>query len=376
VSEFATSFFAPHFDYLSSLSVSCSLSSSRVSLSLTTKNLLNSSDLIYTAKILPCLNLCKSKLDFKTLFSASQAHGAAYLAGAVLNSFFSFCSSRGCNGDYVNDDGDDCKVAGQVLHLLGSGLIHSDIVTGLACAKALECAFDLGTGGSAAASSGEIKNACDKVLVNLEEGIGKVSGGIHIPPQRLMNKTNQNILQFGHGDHHDATRVIGLITAAGYTLNFAACAVGTTAASTTKCVDSLFKILGSDAYKKENEVAIKVGEALALYSLTAAAAAAADVDDDEDFDYEKVSSTGDLATMPPHLYVIFRLLRRELLSNLPQTRTATVSAMFVVVAKATELAALEGPVDGSKEKKEGGKFVGAVLHFLSELQVRERGPNP
>ena len=200
-----------------------------------------------------------------------------------------------------------------VLGLLGQGVLHSDQYVSVACAVGLETALSARPHDSL---TEKIADVLPKVLVNLTE---------------MVNR-------FGNGDHHDATRVSGLARACGTVLS-STTPLGPDANLTSArdgCVECLFGLLGSDSYKKENEVALTCGEALATYAdctrVKGSGAAAAELRGlDEAFDPNYA------ATLPFYKYVIYRALTKEFQAHNPQTRTATVSVIFALVVRASEV---------------------------------------
>lgn len=90
-----------------------------------------------------------------------------------------------------------------------------------------------------------------------------------------LQKVAEALRKYGNGDNVDVPRVFKLAKSAG------CCLAATTARSGTasqpssagenlgsarlKCVDALFLMLGSAAYRKDEEVALATGEALAVY---------------------------------------------------------------------------------------------------------------
>ena len=67
--------------------------------------------------------------------------------------------------------------------------------------------------------------------------------------------------KFGHGDRMNAPRVLKLIEPAGLSV-----AVSVGLSERSDCVDALFKLLGSDAFRKDEEIGLAIGEALALFA--------------------------------------------------------------------------------------------------------------
>lgn len=65
----------------------------------------------------------------------------------------------------------------------------------------------------------------------------------------------------------NAPRVLKLAEPAGLVLAATAASSGSqTATARSECVDALFKLLGSDAFRKDEEIALSVGESLATFA--------------------------------------------------------------------------------------------------------------
>lgn len=109
-----------------------------------------------------------------------------------------------------------------------------------------------------------------------------------------LTKLALGLSKFGNGDRTSAPRVLKLIEPAGLAIAAVAAAHWNDTSmqsAKSECVDALVKLLGSDAFRKDEEIALSVGEALATYAAAfptteASAEAAANewpADMDEDF---------------------------------------------------------------------------------------------
>jgi hypothetical protein len=67
--------------------------------------------------------------------------------------------------------------------------------------------------------------------------------------------------RFGDGDRVNAPRVLKLIEPSGLSISIAA-----GSSERSNCVDALFKLLGSGAFRKDEEIGLAVGEALATFA--------------------------------------------------------------------------------------------------------------
>jgi len=152
-----------------------------------------------------------------------------------------------------------------------------------------------------------------------------------------LSKLSEAIRIYGNGETIDIPRVSKLTRSAGM------CLAATTATTTVDsslgdarliCVESLFLLLGSTSFRKDEEVALWAGEALAeycdAYSPLNVAWPSSEVDWPEE-DSEEFARK-----LPPHQQVIYKLLRRARLESNPQKRTASGPALCAVVARAAK----------------------------------------
>lgn len=80
----------------------------------------------------------------------------------------------------------------------------------------------------------------------------------------VLERIASAVGKFGNGDRVNSPRVTKLVEPAGLALAVAAAFPGLQIApARTECVDALINLLGSDAFRKDEEVALSVGEALA-----------------------------------------------------------------------------------------------------------------
>eukprot|EP00537_Pseudo-nitzschia_pungens_P002169 CAMPEP_0172363244 /NCGR_PEP_ID=MMETSP1060-20121228/6658_1 /TAXON_ID=37318 /ORGANISM="Pseudo-nitzschia pungens, Strain cf. cingulata" /LENGTH=2421 /DNA_ID=CAMNT_0013085947 /DNA_START=205 /DNA_END=7470 /DNA_ORIENTATION=- len=211
----------------------------------------------------------------------------------------------------IASDAATCETACNLWKRLGSALSHKDDLIGnVFCdAIALSCS-GAGAGGSAPA-----------LYERLQPGMTSLLTSIAI----ALNK-------FGHGDCVNAPRVLKLIDPTGLALG-----ASSGVPEQSDCVSALFRLLGSDAFRKDEEIGLAIGEALALY---AEAYAAVDADSSSSTDTEDWPLTMDEAfakSLSPPGKVIFTLLRTAKSTSNNHKRRACASALLAVVARATRL---------------------------------------
>lgn len=207
------------------------------------------------------------------------------------------------------------KSASQFLDHLGTGVQHSDEVVCNACADGLSSAFNY-TSADAPILDARLYGGTASALTNLAAALLKYSGS---------NST-------------DAPRTSKLAVATGLCLAASTSGAGAKSDSPSvdlgparlSCVDALFSLLGSPAFRADEEVALVAGEALALYADTPVGAVwSSEVSEwPKDFD-EKQSKE-----LPPFQHALFELIRKTYASNSPHKRTACSAALLGIVGRA------------------------------------------
>ena len=77
----------------------------------------------------------------------------------------------------------------------------------------------------------------------------------------VLNSLASALNKFGHGDRINVPRLLKLIEPTGLSIAVSSCL-----AERLECVGALFKLLGSEAFRKDEEISLVVGEALALFA--------------------------------------------------------------------------------------------------------------
>jgi proteasome component ECM29 len=207
-----------------------------------------------------------------------------------------------------------------ILEVLGRGTLHQDEIIGNACSDSIAIALSY-EGNDAPILTPCLYPASTHLLIQ-------------------MGKANR---KFAQGDTMNASRCLKVAVAAGISL----------AATTTSnhpgngenkltqslgavrldCVDSLFDQLGSAAFRKEEEMALIAGEALACYADAFCPRKDVWASQEREWprDYNEQFSKG----LPPHEHVLYVLIRREFAASSPQKRTAVALALLAITARAT-----------------------------------------
>jgi proteasome component ECM29 len=140
-----------------------------------------------------------------------------------------------------------------MIWLLGDGVLHKDDIIGNAFADGLSIALSYETNDAPILDNRLFKGST-QALIKLSNALRK----------------------YGNGDHTDAPRALKVVRSAGICL--AATTSGAGCVSETddpdqclgparlQCVEALFLMLGSTSFRKDEEIALVAGEALAFYA--------------------------------------------------------------------------------------------------------------
>jgi len=198
-------------------------------------------------------------------------------------------------------------MASNLLNRIGSALTNADDMIGNVFCDAISLSC---SGRSALELHESLKPGMTSVLKNITIALNK----------------------FGHGDRMNAPRVLKLIEPTGLS-------IGISSGLTVRpdCVTALFKLLGSDAFRKDEEIGLAIGEALALFA--------------ESYNTAKIESSAIIGTgdwpldmdetfaknLSPPSQVVYTLLRTAKSTSNNHKRRACASALLAVVAGATRL---------------------------------------
>ncbi len=210
-------------------------------------------DWVNKSHILRALKICGKKLsDMQTeVFQVSEVHGAAFLGARCCRAFRVLYSKKESD---ATASVDECwNLIDSIIDSLGRGTLNSDETVGNAFSLALSIALSF-DGNDAPLLDTRIYAGTTSVLTSLDTALRK----------------------YGNGDHTDEARASSLANAAGIVLAASTSAAGFVADNSTpnrnvgpariQCVDALFSLIGSNAFRKDPEIALVAGEALSDYA--------------------------------------------------------------------------------------------------------------
>ena len=254
------------------------------------------------ARVDQTLTACVPKLAFDHLFNAVHSHGAAHLASHTLSALLeSACEPPAAT----------LKLIHAIMESLSAGVKSSDNYVSLACSRSLALVF-----------------AHPAPPVYLTTLCGEFAGA--------FKALASVIIKYSKGDLVDVPRCAVYLESSGPILR-ASSAAGYDAASFARereaLLDSLYETLGGEAFKKDNEIVMSAGRALADYAdcTHCAVTAPPPLHLDEAFS-EATAKELDFCAE-----TIYRLFTQQLASSNPSKRTAGISVLFMLVVRAHEL---------------------------------------
>ena len=181
------------------------------------------------------MSICASEIVNST---SIRLHGAAFLGATCVRAFRL----------HPSNSVDTCwDLACKILQALGDGTLNSDEIISNSFADGLAIALSY--------------SADDAPILDERLYAGTTAA---------LVKLATSLRKYGNGDHADATRTTKLVHAAGICLASSTSGAGSTGsnlgAARLDCVEALFSLLGSTAFRKDEEIALFTGEALACYA--------------------------------------------------------------------------------------------------------------
>lgn len=292
--------------------------------------------------LLQCLMMCSKTLTKTTsgTFLTGEAHGASYLGAWTVRAFRLRAAQEVVQN--ISVEIERCWTLGSdILTSLGRGTTHDDEVIGNASSNSLGVALSYDNIDSPILDSRLYSSVAD-ALLNLEEAL-----------QKYLN-----------GDHTDPIRAGSRIKAIGTVLASSTSAAGHLSESSNigqarlRSIDALFAAIGSSAFRKDPEVALLAGEALAAY---------ADAYSPENAVWSVQSepwpidfSEEYLRELPPHEQILYGLLGRDMKSSNNHKRAAVAPALMAIVARAARIL-------NANKKFIGRALVAEIIKRLFEI---------
>ena len=298
---------------------------------------------VKSCQLLHCLTTCSTKLTEMQngTFLTGEAHGAAFLGARSIRAF----RLRAAQEQELrfSEETDQCwKLSSEMLASLGRGTTHIDEVIGNAFSQSIGIALSYESI-DAPVLDAKLYSGVTDALLNLEKA--------------LRNYLN--------GDNTNPIRATSLIKATGTVLASSTSAAGHVSETTKvgparlQSLDALFSAIGSTAFRKDPEVALLAGEALAAYADAYSPDNAVWSTRSEDWPSD--FSEDFLNNLPPHEQVLYGLLGREIKASSPHKRTAVAPALMAIVARAAR-------VVNSNYKFAGRALVVEIIKILPEVQ--------
>jgi hypothetical protein len=246
--------------------------------------------------------------------TSKTVHGCAHLGASAARAFRFACLR------YKSTSGSEQEMTWQtvssILQLLGRGTKLADDAVANACVDGLEIVFSY-DGADAPPLDIRLYQGCATALHELAD----------------------SMIRFGNGEHADPRRTSRLARAAGAVLAATGSVSGvetngdvaTLSLSRAVCVTSLFNLFGSSSFRKDDEIGLGIGEALAAY---------ADCTNDLNLasmptltDWPSDYSDDLAARLPAYQHVTYVLVAKMAKSSSPHERNACAPALLALVAR-------------------------------------------
>jgi len=291
--------------YLSSLSIKVASSKARRLLAescgylFEDANIWETSDgnLIGASGIDKALSLCASKLNEtrQSLFMVGEVHGAAHLGSRCVRAFrLHQLAFPGENADAGLDLARCWSDCSDIISALGHGTMHSDDVIGTSCAQGLKVAFAYNQMDSPQLDRRLLEGTFE-ALKDLVTSLKKYGNGDNTDPQRA------SLLAKAAGSMLAATTLLPIASVESSEDVDSLDRISSLKTLRLQCVDGIFALLGSTAFRKDEEISLVAGEALTIYadaySPEGAEWSTPDMEEPEDFDEDYAKD------LPPHKHV-------------------------------------------------------------------------
>ena len=232
----------------------------------------------------------------QTLFMVGEVHGAAHLGSRCVRALrlrelaFPTEEENDASLDLARCWG-DCSI---IISALGHGTLHSDDAIGTSCAQGLQIAFSYNQVDSPQLDR-KLLEGTGKALQDLVTSLKKYGNGDNTDPQRasLLAKAAGSVLA--------ATTLLPDASVKSSGDNSDDSPIGSLKHLRLQCVDGIFALLGSNSFRKDAEISLVAGEALAAfadaYSPEGSEWSVPTVDEPEEFDDNYAKE------LPPHKHV-------------------------------------------------------------------------
>jgi proteasome component ECM29 len=291
------------------------------------------------------LNTCANCFDnlHKHKFDLVNLHGCVFLGAHAGRAFRLGAIQLQGSNDQVEQWWSQTSA---IIEGLGKGILHPDEIVANACADGLAIALSYDCT-DAPILDPRLYECCTFVLATQAEAL----------------------TSFGRGDLMDPSRATRIVHAAGLCLAATTSGSGVVqdkmgwpvnlGSARADCVNTLFELLGSEAFRKQEEIALVTGEALADYADSFSPDNAVWSHSDSVWPTEFTETFAN--KLPPHEHVLYVLLRRVLPSSSPHKKIACAPALLAVVARCTNRLNANGASSSRV-------LVRSVLNHLEEIQ--------
>jgi proteasome component ECM29 len=268
------------------------------------------------------LHLCAEKLALieTSSFPLGEMHGSAFLGSHIVRAVRLNCrplAHNTCARTLATWD----SITNVLIHL-GRGTLSSDEIVGSACADGLAIALSY-EGFDAPILDSKLFRPAASLLINVAQAVRKYSNGDSTDPLRAMK-----IAKAAGVCLASTSSGSGVVesTENGETIRLGPARL--------ECVEALFEGLGSMAFRKEEEVALVIGEGLAAYadSFSPKTAVWSSSETIWPMEYNEAFAQA----LPPHQHVLYVLLTKTAKASSPHIRTSSSPALLAVVARAAK----------------------------------------
>jgi hypothetical protein len=273
---------------------------------------------VKSCNLLQSLTNCSKKIGMTdTTFSIGEAHGAAFLGAWSIRAFRLRATQEVALSTAIETE--QCwTVASEILDYLGRGTTHADEVIANASSHSIGIALSF--------------ESIDAPILDsrLYAGVASVLLSLSTALTKYLNGDDADPIRSGSIIKATGTALASSTSAAGYTSD-----TSRIGQARLECVDALFTVNGSTAFRKDPEVALLAGEALAAYADAYSPKNAVWSTHSDAWPLEFNDEY--LHNLPPHEQVLYALLHRDIKSSNNHKRIAVAPALLAVVARAARV---------------------------------------